>query len=306
MRSRNGFTLIELLVVIAIIAVLVAILLPAVQQAREAARASQCRNNLKQIGIALHNYLETTGGFIPRGVNHSTGPACCCVTDNGQVGHTIHTMLLPYVDQGGLYNKIDLGVNASNTANSAIWSTRVPAFICPSAILPPVPASGVQPHSYPAAGTNHGYGLCGRHGSAATNGIFASQWGLIDESTNSMAAQSMTINKVKDGLSNTMAFSEFAYGMKGALPATHPYGQSWFQPYYGFTEYSVMVNATPNSPAITYSTTHNWGTVRSYHVGGVHGLMMDGGVKFVSDSIAGTVWVAVNTPVGGELFNNDF
>lgn len=312
MRTRNAFTLIELLVVIAIIAVLVAILLPAVQQAREAARMSNCRNNLKQIGVALHNYLETTGGFIPRGVNHGITSNCCCETDAGQVGHTIHAMLLPYVDQVTLYNKIDFNKRASDVANTLAWQSRIPMYICPSATEPP-PTNGYQPHNYPAAGTAHGYGLCGRHGSSTTNGVFAGQWGILDVGTvasptlpGTMYAQSLYIGKIKDGLSNTMIFSEFAYGLKGALPATHPYGQSWFVPNYGSTEYTVLAAATPNSPAVTYSTTHNWGTVRSYHTGGVHGLMMDGSVRFVSDSISGTVWVAVNTPLGGEIFNNDF
>ncbi len=312
MRSRNGFTLIELLVVIAIIAVLVAILLPAVQQAREAARMSNCRNNLKQIGVAVHNYLETTGGVIPRGVNHATSSSCCCETDAGQVGHTIHAMLLPYIDQVALYNKIDFGKRASDVANTAAWQSRIPMYICPSAIEPPQ-TNGYQPHNYPAAGTAHGYGLCGLHGSVTTNGVFAGRWGMLNVGTlatpslpGTMMDPALTIGKIKDGLSSTMMFSEFAAGLKGAMPAAHPYGQSWFVPGYGSTEYSVLAAATPNSPALTYSTTHNWGTVRSYHTGGVHGLMMDGSVRFVSDSIAGTIWVAANTPQGGEVFNNDF
>jgi len=314
MRRRYGFTLIELLVVIAIIAVLVAILLPAVQQAREAARMSNCRNNLKQIGIAVHNYLETTGGFIPRGVNHATTSNCCCETDGSQVGHTIHAMILPYIDQIALYNKADFNKRASDVANTAIWQSRIPMYICPSAIEPAPVAAGYQPHNYPAAGTAHGYGLCGRHGGTTTNGVFASNWGILDVGTiatptlpGTMVAQSLSIGKIKDGLSNTMMFSEFAAGLKGAMPVAHPYGQSWFVPGYGSTEYSTLAGATPNSPTITYTATpSNYGTVRSYHTGGVHGLMMDGSVKFVSDSIAGTVWVAVNTPIGGEIFNNDF
>lgn len=307
MRRRSGFTLIELLVVIAIIAVLVAILLPAVQQAREAARSSSCRNNLKQIALGLHNYLDTTGGVIPRGVNHTSGPSCCCVTDNGQVGHTIHSMLLPYIDQGTLYAKIDFGKRSNDTANQFAWQTRIPTFICPSSLDPTPLANGAQPHNYPAAGTAHGYGLCGRHGSATTNGIFASQWGLLDEGPPvSLVAPSLTIGKIKDGLSSTMVFSEFASGLAGILPVGTQMGQSWFQPNYASTEYSVMVNATPNNSVPTYTTTANYGTVRSYHTGGVHGAMMDGSVRFVSNSIAGNIWVAVNTPQGGELFNNDF
>ncbi|AMV22082.1 DUF1559 domain-containing protein [Planctomyces sp. SH-PL14] len=312
MRRRRGFTLIELLVVIAIIAVLVAILLPAVQQAREAARASQCRNNLKQIGIALASYMEVTGGVIPRGVNHFSGPSCCCVTDGydmanpREMGHTIHTMLLPYMDQTSLYNKVDFGVRAGHPNNVPITQARIPGFICPSSIPPAPDANNFAPHNYPAAGTAHGYGLCGLHGSRTTNGAFAGRWGVLNRDTASPLEPQMVLAMIKDGTSNTIAFSEFAAGMPGALPVAHPYGQSWFLPNYGSTEFSVMAAATPNSSTPTYLTTHNWGTVRSYHVGGVHTLMFDGAVRFASDSIAGNVWVAGGTPLGNETVAVDF
>lgn len=302
MRGRKAFTLIELLVVIAIIAVLIALLLPAVQQAREAARRSQCKNNLKQIGLALHNYVSSTNGVIPRGVNHFSGTACCCVTDNGEVGYTIHTMLLPYIDQAPLYNLVNFNVVSGNAANTAVWKTKIPAYICPTAVPPPVPASGAQPHNYPAAGTAHGYGLCGVHGSATSNGIFASRWGLtnLGPPVTTMDSQ-MTLATISDGLSNTIAFSEFATNQLGAMPATHSYGESWFLPYYGSTEFSVLANATPNNPAPTYSTNINWGTVRSAHEGGVQAVFADGAVRFISENIAGTIWVAIGTPKSGEV-----
>ena len=312
-RNRFGFTLIELLVVIAIIAILIALLLPAVQQAREAARRTQCRNNLKQIGLALHNYLDTTASVIPRGVNHPSGPGCCCVTDNGEVGHTIHTMLLPYMDQAPLYNRINFNVQAQNTANQAIWETPISGFVCPSAIAPPRIGSWptARHHNYPAAGTAHGYGLCGVHGADTTNGIFASRWGLINRGTDGIlgtaddvpVGRPMRMATISDGLSNTMAFSEFASDQPGSLPAatSHPYGFSWFIPYFGSSQFSILRNATPNNPAPTYSTTHNWGTARSAHEGGVHALLMDGGVRFISENIDGGTWVALGTPLTGEV-----
>jgi prepilin-type N-terminal cleavage/methylation domain-containing protein len=104
-RKRSAFTLIELLVVIAIIAVLVAILLPAVQQAREAARASQCRNNMKQIGVALHSYHEVFGMFpLLRTLNATGNPIGSC-TWQSQPGHSWLIRLLPYLDQTNLYNR---------------------------------------------------------------------------------------------------------------------------------------------------------------------------------------------------------
>ncbi len=111
---RRGFTLIELLVVIAIIAVLVAILLPAVQQAREAARSSQCKNNLKQIGVAMHNYHETHGLFPPAQIRGWNG------THERGNGFSWGAMLLPNMDQAGLYNKLDPDVPIFEGTNKTV------------------------------------------------------------------------------------------------------------------------------------------------------------------------------------------
>src|SRR3989442_10000908 len=130
----RGFTLIELLVVIAIIAVLIALLLPAVQMAREAARRTQCRNNLKQIGLALHNYESTYRVFPgamnswfwqqPGGVNRIWGR------------HTVHSAILPFMEQEGLYNAINFGRSVTlhdrDPANITMRIIRLEAFLCPS------------------------------------------------------------------------------------------------------------------------------------------------------------------------------
>lgn len=302
-RRRGGFTLIELLVVIAIIAILIALLLPAVQQAREAARRTQCRNNMKQILLALHNYVDTTGGIIPRGVNHSSGPSCCCVTDNNQLGHTIHTMLLPYVDQAPLYNTVNFNVRPNHANNATPRLTKLTAYLCPSAITRDDPT--YAPHNYPFAGTNHGYGLCGVHGSETGAGAFASRWGLLNEGTNALAGSQMKLQGFIDGTSNTIVVSEFAQGLPYILPTSYQplMGRSWFDPSvsYGNTLFSTMQNATPNNPAPTYSTTTNFGTVGSYHEGGVHAGLMDGSVRFVSENIDGRVWWGACTPMGREV-----
>ena len=126
-RCRRGFTLIELLVVIAIIAVLIALLLPAVQQAREAARRSQCKNNLKQLGLAMHNYLDTHHCFPPSGVNNTAG---------GTSGNTwsAQAFVLPFLDGGNIYNLIDFSVGYASGANltNKISAMRVPVLLCPS------------------------------------------------------------------------------------------------------------------------------------------------------------------------------
>jgi prepilin-type N-terminal cleavage/methylation domain-containing protein/prepilin-type processing-associated H-X9-DG protein len=132
-RNRQGFTLIELLVVIAIIAVLIALLLPAVQAAREAARRAQCVNNLKQVGLALHNYHDTYGTFPLGGVS----------TPRSDWGHesclTWRALVLPQIEGGNLYNALNLSINASNASNTydkgagfTAWITVSNTWLCPS------------------------------------------------------------------------------------------------------------------------------------------------------------------------------
>jgi prepilin-type N-terminal cleavage/methylation domain-containing protein len=125
-RRKPGFTLIELLVVIAIIAILIALLLPAVQQAREAARRSTCKNNLKQIGLALHNYNEVYGAFpMPYSLDLSDpGP----VPTDSLNAHSWGEMLLPYLDQAPLFNRIEDGVPALSASTAPVWNVVVMSF----------------------------------------------------------------------------------------------------------------------------------------------------------------------------------
>ena len=138
---RRGFTLIELLVVIAIIAILMALLLPAVQQAREAARRSQCKNNLKQIGLALHNYLDT---------------AKCFPFATGGTGNRYSALsqLLPQLDQGPLFKKIDFKQLITAPANVTAGLTVLPQFLCPSDLQNPLPASGGATNYNPNKGSS--------------------------------------------------------------------------------------------------------------------------------------------------------
>lgn len=127
--KRTGFTLIELLVVIAIIAILVSLLLPAVQQAREAARRTQCKNNMKQIGLALHNYLDVNRTFPPSFVSDiSTG------LDTAGGEWSVHARLLPYLEQANLYQTADLSLSYEDAANGGIATQKVGAYLCPSEI----------------------------------------------------------------------------------------------------------------------------------------------------------------------------
>ncbi|NQV24076.1 MAG: DUF1559 domain-containing protein [Rhodopirellula sp.] len=311
MKKRNAFTLIELLVVIAIIAILVALLLPAVQQAREAARRSQCKNNLKQIGTALHNYLDTTNEMFPRGAYVNRGLSCCCSNADWGKGQTVHMMLLPYIDQATLYEELDFNLRVDQGANAALVSRPIRAYLCPSAPEPVLQTSmfngavKVHPHNYPGAGTLHGWGGCGRHGNTDQNGVFALRRG-IQEENGTPADPSFKLARITDGTSQTMAFSETAQGretfVSGALSATWAAqrGRGWADPYYNSTLYSIGPLSTPNSGVSQYGG-YNASNATSWHPGGVHVLFCDGSVAFVSDNIDGNTWYALGTPRGGDI-----
>jgi prepilin-type N-terminal cleavage/methylation domain-containing protein/prepilin-type processing-associated H-X9-DG protein len=125
-KPKKGFTLIELLVVLSVIAMLIAFLFPAQRRSREPARRSTCKNNLKQIGIALHNYAETYGGF----------PPAYTVDENGNRLHSWRTLILPFLDQKALYDRIDLSKPWSDPANAEAYKASIPIYLCPSATSP--------------------------------------------------------------------------------------------------------------------------------------------------------------------------
>ena len=206
MRIRRGFTLIELLVVIAIIAVLIALLLPAVQAAREAARRIQCTNNLKQLALALHNY-NTAVGSLPVGIDNTTayGGVAAPGSLSTWTAWSAQALLLPYVEQGPLYNAANFSWTCcyvgpqANATNSTVYNTRIAAFLCPSDGL-----AGVQNiNSY--------------HGSIGTStiqyptgGITTGVFQVYDPTTNS--CQSVNLASIVDGTSNTIAFGEGLVG----------------------------------------------------------------------------------------------
>jgi prepilin-type N-terminal cleavage/methylation domain-containing protein len=308
-RSRQGFTLIELLVVIAIIAVLIALLLPAVQQAREAARRTQCRNNLKQLGLALHNYHDTHSSFPPGCLALKTSGAAFSPADmepkiNQVIGGWGWTVfVLPYIDQSPLYQV--LGPNGNNfpTAPTPATQTIIPSFLCPSDPSPAI----VTATALGATGAPSGGGI-GTNGFAKSNypAIFGSSGvvyvmtaAAIPDATRGVFwyNSSTKIRDITDGTSNTIMVCERYWDggdsetRRGAIWAGKPDGSSG-----GLNvgnKYSNIVRAAnsaawlPNAPV---PGAGNNNTASSKHVGGVHFILADGSTHFVSDNIDGLVY----------------
>ncbi|MEO8268521.1 MAG: DUF1559 domain-containing protein, partial [Aureliella sp.] len=192
-RSRHsGFTLVELLVVIAIIGILVGLLLPAVQAAREAARRMQCSNNLKQLGLALHNY-ESSTKLMPAGRAPKSGISA-------------FGALLPYLEQTSAYDLIDFNVSATHVNNTAALAIDIPTFLCPSEPKSEISVAGWAVISYR---TNQGSGIL--NGQPPTSSSDAN-YGYPEPNGPMVPTKFLKFGDVTDGLSNTAAFSEHGIG----------------------------------------------------------------------------------------------
>lgn len=310
MARRSGFTLIELLVSITVIVLLLALTLPAIQHVRESSRSTQCRNNLKQIGIAIENYSSVNGMFPPGRSNRAS----------------LHVFLLPYLDQNALYQEYDFNFRPADAENSAVYMSRVDLYRCPSDPAGPIGA-GID-------GTNY----AGNYGSGVQrydyNGIFRN----IRNTPGRWKGGPVRAASVRDGLSHTAAVSEILLASGSPeklrtiweLPTTYPGGalldefaavcehfepgqglisDNWFRgrPWVMGDEGTTLYNHVlpPNRRSCRNGTFVADGiyTAASLHDGGVHVLYADGHVVFASESIDLNVWRAIGSRDGGELID---
>ena len=332
-RPRRAFTLIELLVVIAITAILIGLLLPAVQKVREAAARMKCGNNLKQLGLALHNYESGNGKWPP--LYPGTAPGSTAF--NYKYTWSVLAQLNPNLEQTNIYNTMDLNQPMYDAANQITAPNRfavvqkVSIFLCPSDRgIPVSSAYGVTdmgPTNYVAS---HGSGLSGGgYGSPiGADGIFP-------------AVNGIRITDITDGTSNTVAMSESILGDGAEVTTTQPGDERTAYKYTGFsgtlpsdancsgtpvlwngynrrgfmwasgearcvsfntyyTPNAKNFDCVANDPAATYIAV-GFRAARSRHTGGVNAMMGDGSVRFIRDGVDLTIWRQAATRAGGEV-----
>ncbi len=309
-RHRRGFTLIELLVVIAIIAILIALLLPAVQQAREAARRSQCKNQLKQLGLALQNYHDVHRAFPIGARSPISAP-------NWRVG------VLPFLDSANLYSELDIDSSSivggfsskredngsygyGTGRNAALAGLLLPGWNCPSNSASANAIAQSPTYNNAEAGQTHDYvGISGAApdpgGKPGTNSIVTGYGGIFAENGMLYANGSTQIHSVSDGTSNTIIVGEQS-GLVGTLDIRANYHGGWAgittagkpasmtgSPYgAGITTVRYPINSSTDVCTTTSgcNTVYDANTVlNSMHTGGTNVLLVDGSVRFLSETI---------------------
>ena len=302
--DRRAFTLIEVLVVIAIIGILVGLILPAVQAAREAARRLSCVNNLKQIGLAIHQHVESRGQF-PGGF--------------GDPYNASYIMqILPYMEQSPLYNSINIDASADAFSlgvqeNFTVYMTRLPAFLCPSdASRKTIDVSSAT--SYAAnAGSDAitGEGVFIRHGlrpSDVTDG--QSQTAAVAEWIVGPGGRNSRLESIYDfgmfyQIDSRRSFAQLCNTLvpnRSQLSVIPNKGVLWIEGGLGRSQYNHVL--PPNSPSCNDLAWHGI-TAGSRHPGGMNSLKLDGSVRFVRETIDPDVWYSLGTRSGGEIIGAD-
>jgi prepilin-type N-terminal cleavage/methylation domain-containing protein/prepilin-type processing-associated H-X9-DG protein len=330
-RARGGFTLIELLVVIAIIAVLIALLLPAVQAAREAARRIQCVNNLKQLGLAMHNYVSSTNTFpIGRqGINRPPG-------DNGYAGDPTGTShrrtwalsIMGEIEQGPIFNSINFSASYNQPPNLTVCSTLISVFNCPS---DPNVATDIDNSKLDLRQGNYmaNWGNATYYQDAYNNPYTTGPAQPVTFAGAPFALdKAFGIQTIIDGTSNTLLMAEvIACTASGPTAADEDHRGMVYNDDHNCSMF--MTYTTPNSqipdlvpgycvyplgtnpPCVSQTGnteptgTPSFNAARSYHPGGVNSLYADGSVKFVKNAINLSIWQALSTTRGGEVISSD-
>ena len=340
--GRRAFTLIELLVVIAIIAVLIALLLPAVQAAREAARRTQCVNNLKQLGLAVQNYHDANNALPPTGMR--------IVSTTSTQNQSLKVRILPFIEQQSLFNSVNFafGMSTGNAGsspedpqgvNTTIQVVQIGAFNCPSD--PNVPNPSYNASSYAnTLGNNPNF----------NNGLFdgpAYYIGTVSipicpSGTNTSSMGPVSLAGILDGTSNTAIFSEVSKGRNttaglgqdvtfklGSSTSACAYandqaisiacqasttfgdgerGMQWAR-YYEGRGGGYFHTTLPNGKSCVFTggegSPPNPIGASSYHPGGVNVTMLDGSVKFIKSTVNYTTWHALGSRAGGEVISSD-
>ncbi len=329
-RPHKGFTLIELLVVIAIIAVLIALLLPAVQAAREAARRMQCTNNLKQLGLAMHNYHQAQNTFPMgrMGLNY-TYPAY--ITNNPN-RRTWALSIMPFMEQNAIFQAINFSLSFYEAANTTVIMTKVGGFHCPSD--PNTDAIEVGSTSVQRREGNYVANWGNSHFNQADtpNGTGGVYWNAPDPWIGPYGTPirflgapfggnvAKGINNITDGTSNTLLMAEVIIGLDtpgntkldvrgdiynddqvcatfmGVTPPNSTLPDSE-----GYCNYPFGLNP----PCTTCGVNPSYVTSRSFHSGGVNALLSDGSVRFFKSSINPVTWSALSSSMGGEVLSSD-
>jgi prepilin-type N-terminal cleavage/methylation domain-containing protein/prepilin-type processing-associated H-X9-DG protein len=323
-HPKRAFTLIELLVVIAIIGVLIALLLPAVQAAREAARRTQCVNNLKQLGLAMHNYHSAVGSFPigTMGIRSFNGYTLGTTTNNRR---TWAFMILPYLEQGPLFQSINFSLpwNPPNgAANHTILLTVVAGYLCPSDPNNREIVDGRHMGNYMVNWGNSTWFQDKNTKYNPFNGPFPGAGTVMFGGAPFAQDQSFGVQDITDGTSNTLLMAEVVMGQadptKGSSGYEHrgdvfndDYNSSMFMAYTppnskfpdwiegNYCQYPYLAN-----PPCVKATPY-FNTARSYHPGGVNALLGDGSVRFFKDTINVQIWRALSTSKAGEVISSD-
>ncbi len=308
-RSR-GFTLIELLVVIAIIAILIALLLPAVQQAREAARRSQCKNNLKQVGLAIHNYADTHT-ILPPGTI-APGRAYCnnLGTQGRNLNHVMHQLILPFLEQSAIYNQIDFKRASGPARHTSSCDANTATFVAQDVlnrrlVVYQCPSDGYTDTLHQLTSADSAYHV--QRGYRTSYGLISAQHEIVGSGfVNNYTASSDRLKGIlgdngsgkfrdaSDGLSNTLFLIETRFEKTSTS-----YGPFWNQyAHTGWLSATYGINRPRAGDAL--NRIYAW-SAGSTHTGGAHALLGDGSVRFLSENINSAILPALVSCGGGEV-----